>query len=348
MRKTLRQTMAAILLSSVALVPAATVSVIATADAAYAKSEKSRGGGGKPDHAGQKLIRGKSGDTTASRGGGSKSNRGLKGFGDDLRGMGREMRNLFDGDTRGKKPAKVAGGGKKAAAPDGEEQLFARGKSGKVSAFHPSELGNMNGAMNANINAVLAHIRNGNTNGPVGHMALLAVSGAAIYAAAGVVEREMLYQSLDDAVVGSEYDSLEDYLTAVKEGADRDPAIDAALDGVGYSEDGFAVTRPAEEDYLAAQEELDGYDEDDFQAKADAEAAILAYWNKNSAEGDLRTDEEQTLLDELYSRFDGQQDAIDGAIAASETHGSDEDDDDIADTCGDDEVCDEDDIALVD
>ena len=346
MRKTLRQGLTALLLSSVAIVPAATVSVLVSADAAYAKSENSKGGG-KSGTAGKKIEKGKSGEATASRGGnGNSSNRGFKGLGQDLRGMGREMKNLFDGEPRGKKPAKVASAGKKSEAPEGEEPLFARGKSGKVSAFHPSELGNMNGAMNANINAVLAHIRNGNTNGPVGHMALLAVSGASLHAAEGVVAREQAYldavADLDRAVAESPYGNLDDYLAAVATGEPRDPGIDAALEGVD------SIDRPSEGDYIAAMEELENADADDLQAKADAEAAILAYWNKNSATGDVRTDEEQTLLDELYSRFDGQQDAIDGAIAASEIHGSDEDDDDIADTCGDDEVCDEDDIALVD
>ena len=348
MRKTLRQGITALLLSSVALVPAATVSVIVTADAAYAKSDNSKGGGkggGKSETAGKKIQKGKSGEKTASRGGNDKSsNRGFKGLGQDLRGMGREMKGLFDGEPRGKKAAKVASASKKSETPEGEEKLFARGKSGKVSAFHPSELGNMNGAMNANINAVLAHIRNGNTNGPVGHMAALAVAGGSFYAAEGVVAREGLYQTLDDAIAGSEYETLDEYLAAVAEGADRDEAIDAALAGV----DG--VERPSEDDYLAAQDTLDNADPDDLEARTEAEAAILAYWNKNPATGEERTEEEQALLDELYARFDGQESAIAEAIAASETHGDDEggEDDDLADTCDADEVCEEDDLALAD
>ena len=42
--------------------------------------------------------------------------------------------------------------------------------------MHPSNLGKMNGPLNANVNALIAHVKNGNTNGPIGGMAALAVA----------------------------------------------------------------------------------------------------------------------------------------------------------------------------
>ena len=183
MLKKLKAPLTAILLSSVAVVPAAAISFVATTDVAFAKSDKAGGNGnGKGGGGNSKSSRskGKSGSKSASSSsrGGSKSRGG---------GFGRFMDKLTGKD--------------KAAA---RKQSMA--KVAKDDPMHPSNLGNMNGALNANENAIAAHIRNGNTNGPVGLMAAY-VSGRATTenAVEELGEGAGDYIELNDALVENGY-----------------------------------------------------------------------------------------------------------------------------------------------
>ncbi len=342
MRKTLKASMAAILLSSVALVPASAIVTFASVDAAYAKSDKANGKANGNSSAAQEKTRGKSG---ASSGSSSSSNRGSGG------GLGRLLDKLTGQDKRSTRSASASG------------------KPAKGSGMHPSELGNMNGALNANINAVLAHIRNGNTNGPVGHLAAIAAAADGAIGAQDILDQELEFLALENALAAANYDSIEDYyaaldgvpgidpimaiddaavaLAADSENTDLQDALDDALAFAGYTGDmalddyeadvtgtpgaeqdtnlnvaiaglgGDATmgepimdVRPAEEDIAGATEALEAQD--------DAEADILAYWNKNEDDPAVVTAEEQALLDKLYERLEGNEDAIADAVGEAE------------------------------
>ena len=115
-------------------------------------------------------------------------------------------------------------------------------KPAKNSEFHPSELGNMNGALNANVNAVLAHLRNGNTNGPVGHVAVLMAATVNAEGDQLIVDLENAYSVLDIAAM--EFGSVQGYLDSLETAADaeRIESIESYLST--YGED--ASGEPAE------------------------------------------------------------------------------------------------------
>ena len=238
MFKPLKSTLTAMMLSAVAIAPVATVSFLATADVAAAKGKKEK----------------------SERGNAERGNKGQKG--------GKSAR----ASEKGKK-AKTGGNGnaKKFAASSVENtcEEGAEGCEPELRALHPSELGNMNGALHANENAILAHIRNGNiSNGPVGHMAALAIAG---------YDRDMAnellgtgqaqeYLAVDDALAGAVdadgnslgFESYADYQAYLDNGGDPIQSIDDAVSGIGRSSVDEAV---ASSEY----DSLDAY----LQAKAD-------------------------------------------------------------------------------
>jgi hypothetical protein len=72
-------------------------------------------------------------------------------------------------------------------------------------------LGNINGALTANINAALAHMRNGNENGPVGHVAALAAATASAEGGQVLLDRAALFDLLANSSCGSG----EEYYSAI-------------------------------------------------------------------------------------------------------------------------------------
>jgi hypothetical protein len=194
--------------------------------------------------------------------------------------------------------------------------------------------------MNANINAVLAHIRNGNTNGPVGAVAGLALADAQAgdLDVQDVLDRAEEWASyntdLADALGGA-YASVDEYLAAkdafetydddlaawneqkaLYDAAIAEMGIDPAVDPI--PED-FALLNPGdapeavEFDPIAELDSLletppDGDAPTEAEVAAaeavtDAEAAVLALWNKNPDASDEMTDEETALLESLRARF---------------------------------------------
>ena len=287
MLKKLKAPLTAILLSSVAVVPAATVSYVATADAAFAKSDNA----------------------------GSKGNSGNKGGG---KGKG-ASKNKFKG---GKSAGRGGSGGKvglglnkfinKLTGRDKSSNRSASNRLAKDEPMHPSNLGNMNGALHANENAIAAHIRNGNTNGPVGLMAAYVSSRATTENTIEELgEGAGYYIELNDALAKYNYldedgnPSLEEYEKSGKTNLE----VEAALDKISWSEQERLL---AENGYLdgdgnpdlAAYEksvtEIAGFDEasteansfdeelyadvnetgDNLAAAGDAEQALIDYWNK--------------------------------------------------------------------
>ena len=204
MLKPLKSTLTAMMLSAVAVTPVATISFMASAEMAIAKGKKdkaergNRGGkGGKPAWAGKGGGKGKAAKTG---------------------GQGKAKKFAAATTTSDCPPEDDT------CVPD-------------LRQLHPSELGNMNGALNASENAILAHIRNGNmSNGPVGHMAALAVAGydrdAALELAASPLAQD--YAALDAAAVAASegltdgegnpivFENYEDYLAYAAENGPLD------------------------------------------------------------------------------------------------------------------------------
>ena len=86
-----------------------------------------------------------------------------------------------------------------------------RRKKTEDGAFHSSALGNINGALNANINAVLSHMRNGNENRPVGDVAALAAASASAEGGQVLLDRAALF----DVLANSSCGSVEEYYSAI-------------------------------------------------------------------------------------------------------------------------------------
>jgi hypothetical protein len=155
----------------------------------------------------------------------------------------------------------------------------------------PNELGKMNGAVNANINAVLAHIRNGQTsNGPVGLLAGLAVADAGAAAAAAEAEelqaRAAEFDALETKLSEEGFASTEEYLAAKADGTatpEQIAAIDPLIEAVGGTNaegTALAETAPTDEEIAAAEEAAAAAEAE----VATVEGAIADAWNK---EGDI-------------------------------------------------------------
>jgi hypothetical protein len=321
MKSTLKASFTAIMMTSVAIGAVATIGTLSSADAAYAKSEnsgkKSEKSRGRSSEA--RENKGRSGEKSASR---------------DTSSGGAEA--LF---------RKLIGQEKKAAKPSASSERAQPAQASKSKkadrTFHPSQLGNMNGAMNANINAVLAHIRNGNGSGPVGHVAAWVAAATRPESDQLILNRVALFNALDSS---DDYKSVEEYYTALEGGAESDDSIDTALMALGYDVTNWGdapanlALDPADPFASGANESL--------VAEKEAERRLLAYWNKNPGgdvnDGTALTDAEEGLLVELRARFsEADLAAIKDALPEEETGVSD--DEDACD--GLDEACEEDDLA---
>ncbi len=348
MNRTLKAALLATTMSAVALVPAATVITFATVDTAHAKGGNGNGNGGG------------NGNSSASRGGGKDmASRGGGGgkpswAGQGGKGNGNKAAARGGPDPVGDFLRKLTGQEKKAArqasrtaptksAPVKSVSPAKRPERNEIYAtMHPSELGNMNGALNANMNAILAHVRNGNTNGPVGHMAALAVAAVGAEGAAETLEMEGaqayldVRTAVDDALAEAGFDSLEDYAAdkgfdSVQEFLDSGATEDPVLGAIG-TYDGGDFDLETYEDVAEASDALD--------ALTDSQKAMLSYWNKNPDTSDeIDPETEQPLLDALMGRFEGQTDAILEAQAAGETLEDDGESEDLT-SCDDTEGCD--------
>ena len=267
--------------SALALTPVLPVYDLDNGGAAYA--EKGGNGGGK----------------------GGGGNGGGKGGG---KSEGKSKKSEKSEKQAGKKNAKTTAAGDEVVKTKGKP-VVAEGE------LAPNQLGKMNGAMNANINAVLAHIRNGQTtNGPVGLLAGLAIADAGVAALdgeAGTLQAKAdAFNALDAGLATAGYATVEDYLQAKADGTvDPDPALEDLIAATGGTTgDGLALaeTRPTDEELTEALEA----EADALQAQADAEAAIGEAWNKD---GDL-----DALLGMMRERLAADQEAIDAAIAETQ------------------------------
>ena len=337
-------------LAAVALVPAAGIVTLTSVSSAYAKT----GGNGN----GVERGNGKGSERSGERGNGNG------GRGSEARGADREVRGGGRPEWAGSRGN--GGGGRSDTARRGQDPLttFIRGLTGqekreareereqiraarlaptrfapeasiapgkrpaRYSAMHPSDIGNMNGALNANINAVLAHIRNGNSNGPVGSLAALAVADTALAHARTTINEAALAEALGD------YPTVQAYYDA----GVQDPAIDAALLALGVTPgEPFEFIPPTEDEVLAAEGSLVDLE----AARTDAESAILALWNKNGdTDPDVVSPEEGALLDDLRDRLVGYETEIEDAMTEAEVRtASDDDGEDDEASCAGIEGC---------
>ncbi|MFY0691481.1 MAG: hypothetical protein JXR14_06095 [Paracoccaceae bacterium] len=281
---------------SVALLGSTAIVVtVATTDYAYAKNGNGNGGNGN----------GNGGNNGNGNGGDSKGNGGDRG---KSASKGKSVEKAFARGNSGTKPGKSGQSGKsgkeifnslKANLKSGLGFLNGSRPTKQASAkttsrapavasrpvkgpLHPSNLGNLNGALNSSPNAKLAHIRNGNFSGPVGLAAALAVADYQ-YAtdlteftdAQAVLDLAQAYAVIENAP--SETDiadaqAVVDLAAAFEAQALLDNAIDDGqadldaqdvLDAYG-SLDG--LTAPSEPDLTAAREVLDYPDVSEAEA----------------------------------------------------------------------------------
>lgn len=227
-----------------------------------------------------------------------------------------EARSSEKGKAKQSKSAKSASK-KTTKTAEGGPATPAKAKPVRVAGLAPDELGKMNGAMNANIHAVLAHIRNGQTTkGPVGLLAGLAVADSSALASSGkaaeLEARAAAFDALQAKVEGAGFATVEDYLQARRDGTLTDEQlalsgdIDAMIADLGGTDATglrLAESRPADEEIQAARDAaaLAG------QAVTDAEQAILDAWNK--------TGDATALLAALRARLAPHQAEIDATLA---------------------------------
>lgn len=304
MLKPLKNALTATMLSAVAITPVATVSFLATADIAEAKGKKEK----------------------------------------------KEKRESKKRTSKGKKGGKPTWAGKKSSKASGKSggsgggaKMAKAEKVGKDGGLHASQLGNMNGALHANENAILAHIRNGNTsNGPIGHMAALAIAGYDRDAANDILSSPLAsdYAALDDALaaqVDENGDPLfEDYAayqTYLDEGGAPIAEIDDAKGNIGqssltdalgdygsYEEYELAVygdgteENPGDDSLFdanieAAQANLGAYDAETADSFADANDAVADYDDAMTAmldywnKGDADSEDGEALQQMLEDRL---------------------------------------------
>lgn len=340
-------------LAALALAPVTVVTTLATADVAWANNGKGNGGGN--GNAGGNKDRGGKSEKSASKGGKPAwAGQGGNGKSQQARGgkdpVGNFLKKLTGQDKQEERAARLAA--RRAPTEFAPTVSKSPGKRpARFSDMHPSDLGNMNGALNANINAVLAHVRNGNTNGPVGHVAMLAVADANLAEANRTLALNDDFVALQDALDASPYASVAEYYAAI----DADPTLaiedlDMAIEDLG----GDVATRldigvepPSPEAVAAAEADLPLLE----AAQFDAVAKTADYWNKNPdgspnlVPEDL-SPEELELIDDLRDRLIGYENEIAAAIEASEERAlsgdayDDDFEDDAAELPEGDEVCD--------
>ena len=232
------------------------------------------------------LAKGGNGKGGSDRGKSTRPDRGKGGQSDRGRG-GSNAGNGGTGNAYGKSGGNGNGNGNgRNASASGTGQTAAVTDATALD-MHPSAQGSMNGALNANINAVLAHIRNGNTNGPVGALAGLAVADHNAAGAQDVLDQaaevDALQSTLETALADAGFATIEDYQAALGSGASEAiGAIEDAQDALGAA----AGAALSEEDIAAAEAAVD--------ALALAEAGILDAWNKS---GSATEAEKDALMD---------------------------------------------------
>lgn len=281
------KSLAVLAISAMVLGGLSTTTLIVGADAAYAKGN-GNGGGGNGNGNGHGADNGKGGKgQSAARSGQGASRSGKGSFRSAIGSLfGNKQKSGAATHSTEKGPKSFAG-------------------------MHPSQLGSMNGAINASINAVIAHINNGNTNGPVGAMAALAMADHNAVGAQGVLDLSQDFQDLESALAAAGYTDVTSYYSALEGGAESDPAIDDAITALGgdpSTQTDITAEAPTDTEVADA--------EDALAAVTEAEVGIMDAWNKSN---DATDEQKDDLLGALRDQLDAESEAISEAIDSLET-----------------------------
>lgn len=191
MLKLLRVSVSVLSLSAVVIAPTVTALTftVLSADQAYAKNGNGGGngggnsggnGGGKGGGKGNDGGNGKSGDKghkgkSSDKAKGNAKGKDTKQIKDTK--LGKSIKSFFNiKDKPTKSKVQKASVTARTSAPDINVSTKPMSRPKTKGVLHPSNLGKLNGALNSSPNAKLAHIKNGNFNGPVGLAAALAVA----------------------------------------------------------------------------------------------------------------------------------------------------------------------------
>ena len=277
MKMSLKAGFLTLCMSALATAPAVTITTLATADAAYAKGGNGNGNGSKGH----------------GRGGNKSVVRGPKTLG--------EFFGSLTGQNRKSTPTTRGQSGRKTVPVTTEAP--AKRSAKLVAGLHPSQMGNMNAAYNANINAILSHIRNGNLHGPIGAMAGLAIATstseltpqearanqelAAAYDAAAKLLADAGYEGETSEEI------VRNYLAASEQNLED---VNTAIDQIARNEDNSLKSYPTSSELAASSDVIA------------AEDYVVLVWNKSDAANDEDT---ASLLDALSGRFEEHQSAID-------------------------------------
>lgn len=356
MKKTIRAALVATAMSAVTLVPAATVVSVATVDAAYAKGGNGNGGGNGGGNGQASESRGGGNDKSARGSGGGKpswAGSGERGGSAAQRGgpdpVGDFFRKVTGQDKKQVRQASRIAATK--GAPETSIQPANRpegklpgSRAAQLTGLHPSELGNMNGALNANINAVLAHMESGNFNGPVGHMAAVAMASAGAAEADSFLSSPegMEYSAFQRALEASPYETYDAYLAAVENGeAPVNVDLENAHAALGTSRLAEALgDYPDYQSYLDAKKadplladsaiedahaalgmidpdalDLYGAANEELGSLTNAQDALIAYWNKNDPES---AEDDEKLLAGVMAHIEENSAAISETLAGLE------------------------------
>ena len=243
----------------------------------------------------------------------------ILGVGAAFAGNGNDKGGGNSGGNGGSNRGGNGNGASKSADKSSQKSKDAKQAKAAKPATHPSNLGKMNGALNANISAVLAHIRNGQTTkGPVGLFAGLAAADSILSTAqtkeAALLTTAAAYDRLEQAIAQSDLASVTDLDSYFAQYDPTDPAthdtdIDGALSALGGDPDSGAVPsvpEPTEAEIAAAAAALAEAE----TGVADAEAALLDAANKDQMDG-------EGLLQALRDRLVGHEDEIAGLVSGS-------------------------------
>lgn len=307
MLKYLKIGIASLAVSSFTIAPAV---IVISADVAIAKNDKGNGGNssnkGNSGSKGNSSKKSKSSSSRSEKSSGGKtvrasSNKSVESFGKKLKsGFG-----LF-------------GGNKKSGSPPRKAVVVRAKPIPKVikTFDHPSNLGKMNGAINSSPQSKLAHIMNGNFNGPVGIAAAYALADYEYNNAfADYEDTQALIQELEP--LSKAYDYVASYDAAVEELARldaEDPTSDeylkvaAAADADAYQNaldtieeaEAAAVangTTVTEEDVDAQLAEATALEEPDAGGLEEAETNLFALYKGD--EESLTESEKELLIDSI-------------------------------------------------
>jgi hypothetical protein len=299
--KYLKISISALALSAFVVAPLAT---FVSSDAVYAKSENGGGksGGGKGNGGGNSSAgkghdnnsKAKSnnakakGNKTAGKSHANKSFKSsARSFKSDLGKLGSKAKNGFGLFGGKQKQAKASA---KSLKPTHSARPPAKG------LMHPRNLGKMNGVLNSSPKAKLAHIANGNFNGPVGLAAALAV--ADYNYAATEEDYAAAIETLDLA------DAFEAYGAATSAELDAAQADIDLVDAIA-ARDVLADTTATEEDKETAQQTLDNYgplaDDATAAKQTELQDALRTIENKDEPTKQQIADASQAFDDGLKS-----------------------------------------------